>query len=191
VSSSACPSRMRPLTVYKQPQKKGEKKEEDPAGMREDRKALPSSTTSLCQKCFHYPCFFTFCKTYSMEFHAKASAGNGLVDDLHKEYDNLLSYVAARDATLCYSAMAGMGCDQTMLIKILCNRTKDQIAAIDGHYRSMTANKSHQSLHDRVVSETSGNYGHFMKYLTQNRGDFLAGQLHLAMVDLLIIICEH
>ena len=119
-----------------------------------------------------------------MEFHAKAATGAGPhnINALIRELDNVLDFVAARDASVVYTAMAGFGTDDEMLVKILCNRSKYQLAAIDKHYRALPKNKSHTSLNAAVVSETSGNYGKFMKYVTESRGAFLAHQLHKAMV---------
>ena len=121
-----------------------------------------------------------------MEFHAKASAGAGPqnINALNRELDNILNFIAARDAAVAFKAMDGFGCDHEMLVKILCNRSKFQIDAIDKHYRALPKNKSHTSLNAAVVSETSGNYGKFMKYITESRGTFLANQLHKAMVNL-------
>jgi hypothetical protein len=119
-----------------------------------------------------------------MEFHAKAyTAPVGDVAALHLEYDNILNYVSARDAIIVDDAMRGFGCDDEMLVKIVCNRSKSQIAAIDTHYRALPKNTKHTSFNDAITSETSGNYGRFMKYVTQKRGDFLAKQLHKAMVS--------
>lgn len=116
-----------------------------------------------------------------MEFHAKAAGGGDMVGALHQEFDNLLNYIAARDATVVDTAMKGLGTDDQLLVKILCNRSKPQIALIDKHYRKLPKNKSHTSLHDAVKSETSGNYGKFMGYITQSRGAFLSQQLSKAM----------
>lgn len=105
----------------------------------------------------------------------------GIADNLLHEYHAIMKYITSRDATLVYTAAEGFGTDDEMMINVLCNRTKPQIELIDKEYRQLAKNTKHKSLTDCVVSETSGNYGHFMKYLTQSRGVFLATQLKNAM----------
>lgn len=114
-----------------------------------------------------------------MEFAAERQNAELLIQELN----NLLHFIAVRDATLVHTATAGFGTDDEMLINIVCNRTKDQIHAADVAFRALSLNRSHKSLRECIRGETSGNYGEFLQYLTQSRGSFLAEQLKKAMVS--------
>lgn len=120
-----------------------------------------------------------------MEFLAEATNDPAslpaLVYRLRAQVACLMRFIAARDATLVFAATDGVGTNDELLTNILCNRTKDQINAIDEQYRNLSKNRRHQSLRDCIKSETSGNYGDFLQFLTQSRGQFLAEQLHVAM----------
>jgi hypothetical protein len=125
--------------------------------------------------------------TENMEFLAEATNDPAslpaLVYRLRAQLASLMRFIAARDATLVFAATDGIGTNDELLINILCNRTKDQIYAIDQQFRNLPKNRRNQSLRECIKSETSGNYGDFLQFLTQSRGQFLAEQLHVAMVS--------
>jgi hypothetical protein len=102
-------------------------------------------------------------------------------DALQREFFNIMHFIAVRDATLVHRAAKGFGTDDALLINVLCNRTKDQIKAIDEAYRNLSLNSGRRTLRACIKDECSGNYGNFLQYLTQSRGSFLAEQLRQAM----------
>lgn len=106
-----------------------------------------------------------------------------LIETFRSDYDAVLNYILTRDAVLLYHAMLGIGSDEDMLIRILCNRTKSQLQKIDRLYQNLsTGNSSRRTLIECIKSELSGDFERFMKFMIESRGKFLAHQLKSAMV---------
>ena len=101
-----------------------------------------------------------------------AASGSSEIPGLHgllkQEYNELLDFIAQRDANLVAVACDGLGTDDTLLIKILCNRSRDQLLRIDEYYRRNPKNGSNGSLFSRIQSECSGNYGNFMQSIVRD-----------------------
>ena len=85
---------------------------------------------------------------------------------------SVLKFVAQRDASLIHYACKGIGKDDELLIKIICNRTKLQLQAADEAYRASPKNLSKKNINQKLKSELGGNYGRFMRYLVESRGFF-------------------
>lgn len=88
---------------------------------------------------------------------------------LQKEYDELLDFIASRDALLVPLACDGIGTDDAFLVQVLCNRTRSQLQAADVHFRK--SSQGNITMKERVRSETSGNYGAFMTSILQADDD--------------------
>jgi hypothetical protein len=93
------------------------------------------------------------------------------------ELNNLTRFIAERDAALIKKATAGMGTDDGLVIAVMCGRTKHQIFAIDQAYRAAHG----ESLKSVINKECGGNYGTFLQYLCESRGQFLANQFKEAV----------
>ena len=100
---------------------------------------------------------------------------------MQEAYENALAYVLKRDAALVYKAGKGMGTHDSLLIHVLCQRTKSQLERIDINYREFPDNSSKRSLNEFIKSECSGDYQNFLKYITKTKPKFLADQLSKAM----------
>ena len=85
---------------------------------------------------------------------------------LKQEFEELLSFIAARDARMVKAACAGLGTDDSLLIKVLCHRTRQQIQRANEAF--IKKSKSSKTIQATVSSECSGNYGQFMVALTRN-----------------------
>jgi hypothetical protein len=85
---------------------------------------------------------------------------------LEQQRNEILGFIARRDALVVQSACAGLGTDDNTLIQIVCNRTKSQLKALDA------ACPSQRRLADWLKSELSGNYLEFMLYLTESRAEY-------------------
>lgn len=97
---------------------------------------------------------------------------------LKREHEELLDFIAARDAAMLKTACSGMGTDDAMLIKILCHRTRDQIQRANLAF--IEKSKSNKTILITVKSECSGNYGAFMAALAQNEATVNAETLKSA-----------
>ena len=106
-----------------------------------------------------------------------------LNETIAQEKANLLEYIAYRDAKQVQKACKGMGTNDTLLIEIMCSRTKEQIRAIDMTYRAFD-NTGGDSLAMLIKSECGGVYGDFMKYITQSKAEYMYSQLCSAMSGL-------
>lgn len=95
-----------------------------------------------------------------------------LYTQLEAQRQEILAFIARRDALVIHHACKGIGKDDETLIMIICNRTKSQVAAIDAYYRTMPINSAKKTLMEKLKSELSGNYGEFMCFLTQSRDSF-------------------
>ncbi|XP_022089503.1 annexin A13-like [Acanthaster planci] len=92
----------------------------------------------------------------------KASFGRDLVKDLKSELggnfeDAILAMMdlpAVFDARCLKKAMKGIGTDESVLIEILCTRSKAQIAAIKAAYKTTFG----KDLESAIESETSGDF---------------------------------
>lgn len=98
-----------------------------------------------------------------------------------EEYNNILNYVAERDAKLIQDACVGIGTKEAIVTSVVCHRSKKQIAAIDAAYRTLSGD---YALKTALTSECGGNYGSFLGYLCQSRGAFLAEKLQKTMSGL-------
>ena len=87
----------------------------------------------------------------------------------------MLDFIAYRDAKQVRKACAGMGTNDKLLVHILCSRTKDQITALDLKYREF--DNTEGSLADLIKCECGGNYGDFLKYLTQSKAEYMYSRL--------------
>lgn len=85
---------------------------------------------------------------------------------LKKEYEELLDFIATRDAEMVKVACDGIGTDDALLIKVLCHRTREQIQRANEKF--IKKSKTSRTIMSAVKSECSGNYGAFMTALTQN-----------------------
>jgi hypothetical protein len=99
-----------------------------------------------------------------------------LADTIQQEKANLLDYIAYRDAKQVQKACKGMGTNDTLLIQILCSRTKEQIRALDLKYREFDGVQG-SSLAMLIKSECGGDYGDFLKYLTQSKAEYMYSRL--------------
>lgn len=100
---------------------------------------------------------------------------------MQEAYENALDYCLQRDAALIYKAGKGIGTHDSLLIKVMAQRTKSQIEKIDFHYRELKENTSKRSLNEFLKAECSGDYLQFLKYVAKTRPKFLADQLSKAM----------
>ena len=85
---------------------------------------------------------------------------------LQKEHNELLNFVAARDAECVALACDGIGTDDDFLVQIVCNRTRSQLQLADTYFRKTSS--GNKTMRDRVHGESSGNYGKFMCALLQS-----------------------
>lgn len=99
-----------------------------------------------------------------------------LTQTIEEEKKNLLEYIAYRDAKQVQKACKGMGTNDKLLIEVLCSRSKEQIRALDLQYRSFD-NVGGDSLAMLIKSECDGNYGDFLKYLTQSKAEYMYSRL--------------
>ena len=100
---------------------------------------------------------------------------------LKQEYAELMDFVARRDGDLVSAACDGLGTDDELLIRVICNRTREQLVRVDHFYRESSKNKSRKSLQQRLDSESSGNYGVFLTSIVRGN-DALNGKTSCVVV---------
>jgi hypothetical protein len=99
-----------------------------------------------------------------------------LAETITQEKENLLEYIAYRDAKQVQKACKGLGTNDKLLVEVICSRTKDQIRALDLTYRAFDGVNGN-SLAMLIKSECDGNYGDFLKYLTQSKAEYMYSRL--------------
>jgi annexin A7/11 len=73
----------------------------------------------------------------------------------------------AEDAKHLRDAMKGVGTDEKVLIKIICNRSRQQLQAIEAAFKA----QYHKELKKELKSETSGWFRKVLLYRFKNQGD--------------------
>lgn len=77
------------------------------------------------------------------------------------ERDELADFLAEMDADTIQKAVKGLGTDKSMLVYVLCQRTKLQLQAVARAFRA----KYGADLQERLDSELSGDLGYFVRAL--------------------------
>jgi hypothetical protein len=102
----------------------------------------------------------------------------GATPEIYKQaYFNVKESIANMDAFLLGFAAKGMGTDQSLIIDTMCNKTKDELDAIDLAYRRMNDNKT---LNAFVNSNLGGDLAEFLGYVQMNENEFDSYVLHKA-----------
>ncbi|XP_031564848.1 uncharacterized protein LOC116300181 [Actinia tenebrosa] len=103
----------------------------------------------------------------------KEQYGKDLVDELKSELSGkfeeaivgLMSSPAVYDANMLYSAMKGIGTDDSLLTEIICSRTNEQIEEIKQAYNTVYG----KDLIEEVQGETSGDFRSVLIALLQGK----------------------
>ena len=102
----------------------------------------------------------------------------GATEDVYRQaYLNVKQSIADMDAYLLNFANSGMSTDQSLIIDVMCNKTKDELEAIDMSFRNMFKNKTLKSF---VNSAMGGDLAEFMAYIQMDENEFDSYILHKA-----------
>jgi len=109
----------------------------------------------------------------------KAVTSSDAVNELTKlkkvtetEYDKIKNFIATRDAQIIHKACEGIGANDELLITIMCQRTKSQLNHISRIYTTILQNASTKTLFEKIKSNTSGNYGRFLRTIILPRAEY-------------------
>jgi hypothetical protein len=102
----------------------------------------------------------------------------GATSEIYKQaYINVKQSIAEMDAFLLSFAAKGMNTDEALIIDTMCNKTKDELDAMDLAYRHMNDNKT---LNAFVSKTLSGDLAEFLGYMQMNENEFDSYVLHKA-----------